>query len=101
MTRTGTHKTTKIPFRTDERVQLQKLINKYQCSPFTGRCYNDIVSFHRDRKTGLYHITLTENQVKQFSIIEDFAVPEGAHQIMFMIKPTDEDKDYIIFRKKD
>ena len=101
MGREAKHKSATMPFRTEERVHLQKLINKYKCSPFTGRCYNDVVSFHRDKKTGLYHIILTENQVKQFSIMEDFSVPEGAHQIMFMIKPTDEDKDYLIFRKKD
>lgn len=95
------HKTNKIPFRTDERDQLHRMIEKYRTSPFTGKCYTDHVSFVRDRKTGLYHIILTEKQVKEFKIMEDFSVPEGGHQLMFMIKPTDEDRDYLIFKKSE
>ncbi len=101
MGREAPHKSATMRFRTDERDQLQRLIRKYQCSPFTGRCYNDTVSFFLDKKTGLYHMVLTKEQVEKFSIMEDFAVPEGHHQIMYMIKPTDEDKDYLVFRKAD
>lgn len=101
MGREAPHKSATMAFRTDERIELQKLISKYQCSPFTGRCYSDTVSFFRDKKTKLYSIVLTEEQVEKFGIMEDFAVPEGKHQLMYMIKPTDEDKDYLIFRKSD
>jgi len=94
-------RTNQIPFRTDERDQLQKMIKKYRCSPFTGNCHMDHVSFVRDRKTGLYHIILTQKQVEEFEIMKHFSVPEGAHQIMFMIKPTDEDSDYLIFKKSE
>lgn len=101
MGREAPHKSTKMSFRTDERIELQKLIEKYQCSPFTGRCYSDTVSFFRDKKTNLYSIVLTQEQVEKFGIMKDFAVPEGSHQLMYMIRPTDEDKDYLIFRKSD
>lgn len=99
--RPGKHKSAAITFRTDERDNLYRMINKYRTSPFTGKCYFDNVSFVKDKKTGLYHIILTENQVKEFGIHEDFAVPEGKHQLMFMIRPTDIDRDFIVFRKKD
>lgn len=90
-----------MTFRTDERDKIHKLIEQYGCSPFSGKCYIEDVTFHRDKKTGLYHIILSENQVEQYSIKEDFAAPNGSTQIMLMIKPTEEDNSYIIFRKKE
>lgn len=87
-----------IPFRTDERDQIHRMIEKYRCSPFTGKCHVEQVSFVKDKKTGLYHIILSQKQVDELS---DFSVQEGQplHHLMFMIRPTDEDSDYLIFKK--
>jgi len=89
-----------MTFRTEERDKVRKLIEQYGCSPFSGKCYIEEVTFNRDRKTGLYHMILTENQLEKFKIKEDFLAPNGSTQIMLMIKPTEEDNSYIIFRKK-
>lgn len=89
---------TKIPFRTDERDQIRGLIKDYQCSPFTGRCYVDEVSFQKIGK--FYHMIFTEEQIQNFKIKEDFLEELGSHQFMIMIKPTPEDNNYIFFRRK-
>ena len=96
-----------MTFRTDERDQLHKMIEKYRCSPFNGRCYTEEISFARDKKTGLYHLIFSEQTVKKFKFSEDFLV-EGSgtntvgvsHMNMIMIQPTDEDSDFLIFKKK-
>lgn len=92
--------TTNMIFRTEERDKIHKLIEQYGCSPFNGKCHVDDVTFHKDKKTGLYHIILTENQVEKYQIKQDFSAPNGSTQIMLMIKPTQEDNSYIILRKK-
>jgi hypothetical protein len=89
-----------MTFRTEERDKIHKLIEKYGCSPFNGKCHVEDVTFYRDKKTGLYNIILTEEHIKKFKIKDDFVAPNGATQIMLMIKPTEEDDNYIIFRKK-
>lgn len=89
-----------MTFKTEERDKVRKLIEQYGCSPFTGKCHIDDVTFYRDKKTGLYHMIFTQDQIDKFKIKEDFLAPNGATQIMLMIKPTQEDNSYIIFRKK-
>jgi len=89
-----------MTFRTEERDKVRKLIEQYGCSPFSGKCYIEEVTFNRDRKTGLYHMILTENQLEKFKIKEDFLAPNGSTQIMLMIKPTEKHNSYITFRKK-
>lgn len=87
-----------MTFHTEERDQLRGLIEQYKCSPFTGKCHVDEVSFQKIGK--LYHIILTEEQVEKFAIKEDFAFKAGAHQFMTMIKPTADDNNYLFFRRK-
>lgn len=90
-----------MTFRTEERDKIHKLVEQYACSPFTGKCYIEETTFNRDKKTGLYHIILSESQLEKFRIKEDFLAPNGSTQILLMIKPTEVDNDYIIFRKKE
>ena len=97
---------TKLTFHTEERDEIKKMTNRYKCSPFTGKCYTDDVSLVRDKKTGFYHIILTENQAEK--IIEKFVSkkpgtggPYNIHMLMTMIQPIDEDKDFLIFRSKE
>lgn len=87
----------KIEFKVDERDQIRGLIDQYQCSPFTGQCYTDEVSFQKIGK--FYHIILTEEQVDKFKIKEDFVEEHGPHIFLNMIKPTAEDNNYIFFRR--
>ena len=87
----------KMTFRTDERDQIRKLVEQYGCSPFTGKCHVDEVSFQKIGK--LYHIILTEDQIDKFAIKEDFAFENGKHQFRIMIKPTAEDNNYLFFRR--
>lgn len=89
-----------MTFKTEERDKVRKLVEQYGCSPFSGKCHVEDTTFYRDKKTGLYHIILTEEQIQRFKIKEDFAAPNGSTQIMLIIKPTEEDNSYIIFRKK-
>lgn len=87
----------KIEFRVDERDHLHSLIREYQTNPFTGECYIDEVSFQKIGK--FYHMIFTEEQIEKFKIKEDFLAKQGAHQFMFMIKPTAQDNNYIFFRR--
>lgn len=89
-----------MTFRTEERDDLHKMIEKYKCSPFTGKCYTQEVSFVKDKKTGLYHMIFTQDMIDKFRIKDDFLVEGGIHQTMIMIQPTDEDNDFLIFKKK-
>lgn len=89
-----------MTFRTEERDDLHRMVEKYKCSPFTGQCYTEEITFHRDRKTGLYHLIFPQSVIDKFKIKEDFVVETGFHQSMIMIQPTDEDNDYLIFKKK-
>lgn len=95
-----------MTFRTEERDQLHKMIEKYKCSPFTGKCYTEEISFYRDKKTGLYHLIFSEETIRKFKFSEDFLV-EGSggvrgtpHMNMIMIQPTDEDNQFLIFKKR-
>ena len=92
-----------MTYRTDERDILNKLANKYKCSPFNGECWLDEVSLYKIKK--LYHIILTEEQMEQFG--EDFIIEEDSgegrkdkHRFLLMIKPTFQDNNYIFFRRK-
>lgn len=78
------------------------MVEKYRCSPFTGQCYTEEITFFRDRKTGLYHLIFPESVLDRFKIKEDFVINNGNNisQTMIMIQPTDEDNDFIIFKKK-
>ena len=89
-------KVQKLTYHTKERDLLNKLSNKYKCSPFTGECYTDTVSLQKIKK--FYHIILTEEQMKEFG--DDFIIDGGAHQFLLMIKPTLEDNNYIFFKRK-
>lgn len=90
-------KAEKLIYHTKERDLLNKLANKYKCSPFTGECYTDTVSLQKIKK--FYHIILTEEQMNQFG--EDFILHNNdAHQFLLMIKPTLEDNNYIFFKRK-
>ena len=95
-----------MTFRTEERNDIHKMIEKYKCSPFTGQCYTEEISFYRDKKTGLYHLIFSQDTINKFKFKEDFLV-EGTgtntgtpHLNMIMIQPTDEDNEYLIFKKK-
>ena len=87
----------KMQFHTEERDHIRRLVEEYKCSPFTGKCHVDEVSFQKIGK--LYHIILTEDQISEFKIKEDFAFESGKHQFMIMIKPTEEDNNYLFFRR--
>lgn len=105
-------KVVEFTYHKEERDSLKRMAEKYRCSPFTGECYTDEVSIYRDSKTGLYHILLTEKQIQEFSIYEDHVYQETSggqgirskgvnmHSFLVMIKPTEEDNNYIFFRRK-
>jgi len=86
----------KITFHTEERDLINKLVNKYKCSPFSGECYTQEVSIQKIKN--LYHIILTEEQMNEFG--EDFIFEDDPHKSLLMIKPTSEDNNYIFFRRK-
>lgn len=90
----------KFTYHTNERNKLKLMSEKYKCSPFTGECYTEEISFHKVGQT--YHIILSEQQMSQFGedfIIED-TVGTSKHRSLIMIKPTSEDNNYIFFRRK-
>lgn len=80
------------------------MAERYKCSPFTGECYTQEVSYQKIGKT--YHIILSEQQMHEF-FDDDFKIEEvlfgkktSMHRSLIMIKPTLQDNKYIFFRRK-